>query len=219
MEKRVGFIGCYSHDVILMLAKVLGNAKRSVLVVDRNKHHTLESCVPVPEGLSPREGIISYDGVSFTSAETKQETEERYQVVFLDFGMSTHAESLKGCSDLILITDMLPHHLRQLELQEIPKDLVKACILRDVVGRSWTLEQSFREFMTAFPNRREFYLAPDFRDVKNRYVCEVSHEYRVSRASAEMREIIYTVAKMLCPEVAEKALRRRMRVQEGRCYS
>lgn len=218
MKKRVGFIGCYSHDVILLLAKVLGNAKKKVLVSDRNKNHTLEASVPVPEGLSPRTEVLSYDGIFFTSAKLKPETEELYQAVFLDFGMDVSTEEVKQCTDIILVTDMLPHHLLQLEKTEIPKDLVKVCILRDVVGAGWRTEQSFREFMARFPKRREFYLAPDFRDVRNRYACEVSHEYRVNRASAEMQEMIYTVAAMLCPEVSETEFRRRMRARERRCY-
>ncbi|MGN1084277.1 MAG: hypothetical protein ACI4QX_04700 [Lachnospiraceae bacterium] len=216
--KVIGFVGCYSHDVILMLAKVLSNMEKRVLLCDRNAQHTLGASVPIPGGISAREKVVAYDGIYFTQQSVNQEMLREYDILLIDFGMRNLCGAVESCTELFLVTDALLHHIRLLGKLELRKELVKRILIRDVVNGMQPKEKELQEFLKMFPNRQEFFLPPDRRDVKNRCVCETLHEYHVKNASPELQEFIYHTAGQLCPELSEKEFRRRLRRQERRRY-
>ncbi len=216
MRKRVGFIGCYSNDVILMLAKVLSCMGQKVLLWDRNRLRILGVSVPKPEGVYPVQARIEYDGILFT--EQEQCTEDECDIVLIDYGMDADRKSINGCEQFIVLTDMLLHHIRRLEKPDIPRSSVKACIVRDATERLCRGEKEISDFLELFPNGEVFFLPPDFKDVKNRYVCETAHEYSMKNASPEMQDIIYKVAVIVCPEYTERELRKTVRSRERRQY-
>ncbi len=214
--KVIGFVGCYSHDVILMLAKVLSSAEKEVLLCDRNLRHTLGASVPVPGGISVKEEIAAYDGLYFTQQKINEEMLREYDILLADFGMQEPFREAECCTEIFLVTDALLHHIRQLSGLELQTELVREVLIRDIPGGMYAKEKELREFLNKFPNRKERFLVPDKRDIENRCVCETLHEYHVKNASPELQEFIYQTAGRLCPEVAEKELRRRVRRQEGR---
>lgn len=216
MRKKVGFIGCYSNDVILMLAKVLSCMGQKVLLWDRNKLRTLGVSVPKPEGVYPAQTRIEYDGILFTEQEYC--TAEDCDIMLIDFGMEADRKEASGCTELILLTDMLLHHIRRLQRADIPRHSVKVCVIRDATEQFCKGEKEVTEFLNLFPNRREFFLAPDARDVKNRYVCETAHEYSIRKASPEMQETIYGIAELLCPEYTGKEIEKAVKKAERRAY-
>lgn len=218
METRIGFVGCYSHDVIMILAKVVSCMERKVLLRDLNQQHPLRASVPIPEDLCVTRACGEYDGVLFTEQPPGREKEERCEVELIDFGMSVRKEEARRCSELVLVTDMLPHHIRCLARVDLPAEAVKVCIIRDAIEGMCRKEKEVRDFLHRFPERKVFYLPPDFRDVKNRYVCETLHEYSIRRCSPEMQDVVYYMAGVLCPDSSEKEIRRRVRYQERRCY-
>lgn len=219
MQKKViGFVGCYSHDVILMLAKVLGSAEKKVLLCDRNTQHTLGASVPVPCGISAREAVIVYDGIYFTEQNIKEELLCDYDTVLEDFGMGGVCGNMEHCTEVFVVTDALLHHIRQLSRLKLQKELVRHILIRDMAGGMRLKEKELQEFLKEFPNRREFFVPPDKRDIENRCVCETLHEYYVKNASPELQECIYAAAADICPEIPEKEFRRRIRRQEGRRY-
>lgn len=218
MEKRIGFVGCYSHDVILMLTRALGCLGKRVLLRDCNKQHTLHASVPIPDGIQIERHILEYDGFLFTALETGGEENADYELELVDFGMEGIAEELERCTHLIVITDILPHHIRRLARIGIPTEKVRACVFRDSYDDVCKREQEMNAFFRCFPEENVFFLSPDTRDVRNRYVCETLHEYNIGKASGEMREIIIHLAGMVCPEHSEKEIRSCIKNRERRRY-
>lgn len=218
MKQKIGFIGCYSHDVILMLARALGCMGKRVLLRDCNDLHTLSVSVPIPEGLSAAKTVLEYDGFLFTEQDVDTELKVEYETELIDFGMDGSPERMAYCSEVIMTTDMLPHHIRRLQKLRIPNEKVVACIIRDATEIMCKGEQEVRDFMNLFPRRKDFFLAPDYRDVRNRYVCETLHEYNINKASPEMREMICGIVELLCPEYTDKEIRRNIKRRERRRY-
>ncbi|MBQ8846365.1 MAG: hypothetical protein IJ006_04405 [Lachnospiraceae bacterium] len=217
MGKRIGFVGCYSHDIILMLAKIWGCMEKKVLVRDCNKRHILRASVPIPDTISLETEEAEYDGVYFTELQPGKVT-DRYAFELIDFGMDADEKATKYCTDWVVITDMLLHHIRQLEECGFSRERTRVCIIRDAFEDICKKDPEVRQLLGAFPDRKEFLLPPNFRDVRNRYVCETSHEYNVSRASPEMQDMIYCIAGMFCTDCSEKDIRRRMKRSERRRY-
>lgn len=218
MKRKIGFIGCYSHDVILMLTKALGSMGKRVLLRDCNSQHTLQVSVPMPEGVNKGETLFEYDGFLFTERSDDCGIPEECEIEIIDFGMGGEKEAVTGCSDLIVISDMLLHHIRRLQTTIIPREVVRACIMRDAYETVCSREPEVQSFLSSFQNKNIFFLPSDFRDVKNRYVCESLHEYNISKASAEMREVMYRLVGIFCPGYSEKEIRRRIRAGERRQY-
>lgn len=218
MREVVGFVGCYSHDVILMLAKTIGCLGKKVLVRDRNKQRTLQASVPIPEGVCLTNALVEYDSFYFTGQTGNVVTEEAYDIEIVDFGMNVDAEELTECSCLILITDMLLHHIRRLTEIGIPKEKVKVCVIRDSFEDVCRKDPEMKVFLQSFPNQKEYFLPPDFKDIRNRYVCETLHEYNLNKASAEMKDMLYGLVEMFCHEYSGKEIRRNVRNRERRRY-
>ncbi len=217
MKQRIGFVGCYSHDIILMLTRALGYMGKKVLLRDRNEQHTLSVSVPIPEGMSAARTVLEYDGFLFTEQEVC-ENQEEFEIEMIDFGMEGAAKEIEHCSHLILTTDMLPHHVRRIRKIMIPREKVIACIIRDSVENLWKGEQEGRDFLRLFPNKIEYFLPPDYRDVRNRYVCETLHEYNINKASPEMQGVLYRLVGMICSDCTEKEIRRNIKHRERRRY-
>lgn len=215
----VGFVGCYSHDVILMLAKVAVAMERRVLLLDHNEKHILRVSVPVPAGVSVRENLVEYDGLFFSEQKLNAELLAAYDLILIDFGMQERKEKLADCTQLFLVTDMLPHHILQLRRLPIREEAVRRILVRDAVGHLKSGAPELWNFLQTFPNRRECVLLPDRRDIKNRYVCETVHEYQVKAASPELREFIYDTVREWCTELSEKEFWKRVRRQERRGYA
>lgn len=218
MERRVGFAGCYSHDVILLLAKVLTCMEKKVLLVDRNKRHTLRASIPVPEGLCTGKEKIEYDGLFYTEQESSKVEREKYDIELIDFGMEIKEDAAFQCTEIIVVTDMLLHHIHALSKEPIPKERVRACVIRDVMHGIYRKEAAMKAFLHSFPNRAEFFLPPDVRDMRNRYVCEMMQEYSLKRASPEMQEAVLQIAGALCPGYSEKEIHQRVKLRERRQY-
>ncbi len=218
MEKRIGFIGCYSHDLILMLTKVLGCLGKRVLLRDQNQRRTLRASIPIPEGVSVARTWIEYDGFFFTEREMGTDGIDGYDVELIDFGMEPETGKTEQCAVLVIVTDMLLHHIRRLASKELPCDRIRACIIRDSFEDMCKGEKELKLFLQRFPNRKEFFLSPDYRDVRNRYVCETMHEYSLGKASPEMKTVIYRLVEMFCDDVSEKEIRRRVKANERRWY-
>ena len=218
MERRIGFVGCYSHDVILMLAKVLGCMEKKVLIRDRNKLRTLQASVPIPEGICTANTEVEYDGFFFTELAPEYGKSGGYDIELIDFGMDVKKEDVKQCSELMVVTDMLLHHIRRLAEAELPEKAVSVCIIRDSFEDICKREAEVKSFLQTFPEKQEFFLPPDFRDVRNRYVCETLHEYNIRKASPEMKDMLYRIAERLCPGCSEREIRRNIRYRERRHY-
>lgn len=218
MKRRIGFIGCYSHDVILMLTRALGSMGKRVLLRDCNRNHTLHASVLLPAEADSKGAVLEYDGFWFTEGESGRETAEEFDFELIDFGMEGGKEGPEACEELILITDILLHHIRRLERAYIPKDKVKICVMRDSYEDVCKNEQEIKAFLQSFPDKRVFYLPADVRDVRNRYVCETLHEYNINKASYEMQDMIYRLAERLCPEYTGKEIRRYVKHRERRRY-
>lgn len=218
MIKRIGFIGCYSHDVILMLARALCCMGKTVLLRDSNLQHTLHASVPVPEEIRGKGGVLEYDGFLFTEQRIGTADSEECDIELVDFGMDGETDEFERCSELVVITDMLPHHVCRLEKVQVPKELVTICIVRDSFEAGYNKEQEIGCFLHSFSNKQIFYLPTDVRDIKNRYVCETLHEYNINKASSEMRDMIYRLVGMFCPEYSEKEIRRNIKQRERGHY-
>ena len=218
MERRVGFVGCYSHDVILLLAKVLSCMEKRVLLTDRSRRHTLRASIPVPEGMDAGKDKVEYDGIFYGEEESTPVERENFDVEMIDFGMEIGKEDAMGCTEVIVVTDMLSHHIRSLTNAEIPGERVRVCIIRDTIVSSGRKEKVIREFLQSFPNRIEFFLPPDVRDMKNRYVCETMYEYSMKRASPDMQDVILQIAAILNPGYSEKEIKQKIRAWERRRY-
>ena len=80
MNRKIGFVGCYSHDVILMLAIVLCYMKKKVLIRDRNRQQTLQASIPIPDGLCAAKTIVEYNGFFFTGQESDVEEKEKFDI-------------------------------------------------------------------------------------------------------------------------------------------
>ncbi len=220
MKKEiVGFVGCYSHDVILILAKVASAMKHRILLLDYNSKHTLGASIPIPAGISAREKIVEYDGFFFSEQELDAEMLADYDLILMDFGMYNLHEDLMFCTQIVLVTDMLLHHIRQLAGLSFGKELVKKVLVRDAVGGVKAEEPELQKLLCSFPNRQEFFIPPDRRDVKNRYVCETMHEYQVKNASPELREFVYDTVREWCFEGSGKAFRRKLWQKERGGYT
>ena len=94
MGKKVGFVGCYSHDIILMLAKGMRSLGKRVLITDRNVRQTLSASVPVPEGLSARKETVEYDGVFFSEQRNEEQEADAYDVELTDYGFLVSGENI-----------------------------------------------------------------------------------------------------------------------------
>ncbi len=220
MQREViGVVGCYSHDVILMLAKVLSNMGKKVILFDCNNRHTLGASIPVPAGMSAQKAVVEFDGIYYTEKEPERGLMAGYDVCFVDMGMGNQEIKQVSCNRIILITDMLLHHIRQLHKMKFEKQLVQYILIRDAVSILMMGEKEVREFLQGFPNRQEFFLPPDRRDVKNRCLCETMHEYNIKKASPEMREFVYRIAMELCGGLTEREFCRRLRRRERREYA
>jgi hypothetical protein len=215
VEKRIGFVGCYSHDIILMLAKGLSCIGKSVLIRDWNRQHTLQASIPFPESICTEQSVVEYDGFCFTEREPEEGLDD-YEFELVDFGMEVKEDVAGCCSEWILITDMLPHHIRRFAEIKIPQEAVSACIMRDAFEDSCNTDPEAIRFLRLFPNKTEYFLAPDFRDVQNRYVCETLHEYGISKASPEMRSMIFQMVGRFCPDCSEREIRRMVKQCERR---
>ena len=217
MGKRIGFVGCYSHDVILMLAKVFTCMGKKVLIRDCNKRHILRSAVPTPDGICLEHEETEYDGVFFTEQKIEDAT-DRYAFELIGFGLNTDQKAVQYCTDWVVITDMLLHHIRQLQESVFSRERTRVCVIRDAFEDICEKEPEVRRLSETLPNHRDYFLPPDFRDVRNRYVCETSHEYNVSRASPEMQDMIYSIVGMFCGDCGEREIRRQVKRSERRRY-
>lgn len=218
MKKKIGFVGCYSHDVILMFIRALGCMGKRVLLRDCNKQHTLHASIPMPEGICVANTVLEYDGFLFTAQDTDSTMTEDYTIEAVDFGMEGEREKFEECTEIIVITDMLLHHIRKLKDIPFSKEKVRICILRDSLEDICKREQEVNSFLQQFPNKTVFFLPPDLRDVKNRYVCETLHEYSITKASSEMQEVICRMVGMFYPEYQEREIRRSIKSRERRRY-
>ena len=218
MERRIGFVGCYSHDIILLLAKVLGYLGKNVVLMDRNKRHILRASLPVPEGFDFRKEKLEYDGFFYGEQMCTVSDLTRYDVELIDFGMEAETDDFIGDIEFVVVTDLLPHHMDRILKCNFRRDLVKVCVMRDVFHDFCRKEKSIKDFLQKFPNREEIFLPPDFRDTENRYVCEMMYEYSVKRASWEMQEVIFRLVGFCYSEYSEKMLRQKIREKERRRY-
>jgi len=218
-KEVVGFIGCYSHDVILMLAKVACAMERRVLLLDHNVRHTLGTSVPIPTGVSAREKVVEYDGFFFSEQDLDDRLLEDYDLILMDFGMHNLHKDLFFCTQLVLVTDMLMHHTRQLQRLSYNRELVKRVLIRDAVTNLKEAAPELQSFLKEFPNRKECILLPDRRDIKNRYVCETMHVYQVKQASPELREFVYDTVRDWCEDISEKEFWKKLKRQERRGYA
>lgn len=217
MERRIGFAGCYSHDIILMLAKVFCCMEKKVLIRDCNRHHILRASIPIPDSISTKTEEAEYDGLFFTEHMSEDIT-GNYEIELIDFGMEAGNGEEATCTDWIVVTDMLLHHIKRLEEAEVPKDKVRVCVVRDAFEEICRKEPAVRRYLDSVPDAAKFFISPDFRDVRNRYVCETTHVYSISRASPEMQDMIYEIAGMFCTAFSEKEIRRRVKRAERRQY-
>lgn len=215
-KEKIGFVGCYSHDVILLLAKVLAFAGKTVLLEDRNAVHTLAASIPVPEELSGETAVVEYDGIYFTQGESGCDI--AYDFCLTDFGWMGRDEETAGCTRLVLVTDMMRHHLKRLQKLPVSRENVRECIIRDAIGGTRQGEREVKTFLAVFPKRTEIYLQPDVRDIRNRFVCETVGEYSFRRASPEMQGAILSIACELCPEFTKKEIQHRIRQGERRQF-
>lgn len=217
VEKRIGFVGCYSHDIILLLAKVFECVEKKVLIRDFNKRHILRSSLPIPECIDPENEDAEYDGVFFTERKTVGSSDD-YEIELIDFGTETDDYTEQWCTDWIVITDMLPHHIRRFAEADIPKEKTRVCIVRDAFEEVCKKEPEIIQLLNSFCGAKSFFLPPDYRDVRNRYVCETSHEYSVNRASPELQDMIYRIADMFYEDLSEREIRRKVKRRERRRY-
>ena len=217
MEKRIGFIGCYSHDIILMLARVLACTEKKVLIRDCNKRHILRDSIPIPDAICREEAEVEYDGVFFTER-SATETTEWYDIELIDYGLEVNAGEKSECTDWVVVTDMVLHHIRRLEKIDFPRENVRACVVRDSYEDICKGEPEIRRFLNTVPGTKEFFLPPDIRDVRNRCVCETAYEYNVNRASPETQRMIYSIAELFCVNLTGKEIRRRIKRRERRRY-
>lgn len=215
--RRIGVIGCYSHDVILLLAKAVSCLGKRVYVTDRNEARVLSACRPVSEEWKS-EGYTEYRGIFFSNDACKEAPEEEEDIEFVDFGFFPTEEGCGACRELIVICDMHVHHIRRIREATFPRKKVKLCMLRDVIPGLLHSEKEIAVFLAELEAEKTFYLWPDDRDIKNRYVCELQHEYSLKNASADMREAIFEAVVFLFPEAEERELRRRIRQVERREY-
>ena len=215
--RTIGVIGCYSHDVILLLAKAVRCLGERVIVRDRNDARILSACIPLSEE-NNREGYTEYHGIYFSAGEGKTGTDDGTGVEFVDFGLSPRPQECGLCKELIVICDMHMHHMRWIRDAVFPRENVKLCILRDVVPGLLSREKTVTDFLTGLNAERQIYLLPDDRDIKNRYVCELQHAYSLKNASDGMREAIFETVCLLFPDTEEKELRRKLRQEERREY-
>jgi len=132
--------------------------------------------------------------------------------------MNTDKKAVQYCTDWVVITDMLLHHIRQLQESVFSRERTRVCVIRDAFEDICEKEPEVRRLSETLPDHRDFFLPPDFRDVRNRYVCETTHEYSVSRASPEMQDMIYSIAGMFCEDCVEREVRRRVKRSERRRY-
>lgn len=215
--RKVGVIGCYSHDVILLLAKAVRCLGERVVVTDRNEARVLSACIPFSEDWKA-EGYTEYNGVYFSSGPREEETDDEAGVEFVDFGFTPWLPECSQCQELIVICDMHIHHMHRIRDAAFPREKVRLCILRDVVPGLLNREKNVTEFLSGLAAEKQIYLWPDYKDIKNRYVCELQHEYSLKNASTGMREAIFEAICFLFPGTEERELRRRIRQEERREY-
>lgn len=215
--RRIGIIGCCSHDVILLLAKAVRCLGERVILTDRNEARVLSACVPLPEEWET-EPYTEYKGMFFSKEPQKKTWRNVPGVEFVDFGFGSQKAEWDLCEDLIVICDMHPHHMKKINDAQFPREKVRLCLLRDVIPELLNREKDVREFLDGLKAELRITLFPDHKDVKNRYVCELHHEYSLKNASAEMREAILQTVCLLFPGTEEKELRRRIRLEERREY-
>lgn len=215
--RKIGIIGCYSHDVILLLAKAVRCLGERVVLTDRNEAHVLSTCVPLTDDwkLKP---YTEYKGIFFSSDLQGEKTDNESGVEFIDFGFAPTDGECNLCRDLIVICDMHMHHIRRIQNAGFPREKVRVCMLRDVDQRLLNREKGVTDFLTSLAAEKQIYLLPDDRDIRNRYVCELQYEYSLKNASVGMREAVFEAVCFLFPETEEKELRRRIRQVERREY-
>lgn len=215
--RKIGVIGCYSHDVILLMAKAVRCLGKRVVVTDRNEERVLSACIPLSEGWES-EVYTEYNGILFSTAAWKKEAGEEPDVEFVDFGFIPQMSECSLCDELMIICDLHLHHMQQIQKAEFPREKVRLCILRDVITGLLNREKIVAEFLVGLAAEKRMYLLPDDRDIKNRYVCELQHEYSLKNASVEMRETIFEAVSFLFPDAVESTLRRKVRQEERREY-
>lgn len=217
-SKRVGFVGCYSHDLILLLAGALNDFGKSVLLVDRNVNHTLAASFPVPEGLSVTREVVEYDRFLYTAGKVEEKNRTETDVMLLDFGMATHWE-IAGCDSLFLISDVLPHHIHRLMELHIHPEKVCHVILREVFSKEILREKELAEFLSLYAAEAPMLLYPDERDLRARMVCETHSDFRLGKASEQVRETVYQMFHFLFPQVSQKEFWKTVKYKERRWYS
>lgn len=217
-SKKVGFVGCYSHDLILLLAGVLACFEKRVLLIDRNVNHTLAASFPVPEGLSVTREVVEYDRFLYTAGKAEEKTRPEADVVLWDFGMATHWE-IASCDLLFLVSDVLPHHIHRLTDLHIHSDKVCNVILREVFSKEILREKEIAEFLSQYERRMPILLYPDERDLRARMVCETRNDFRVENASEQVREAVFRMFHELFPQVSQKDFWKIVKRKERRWYS
>lgn len=215
--RKIGIIGCYSHDMILLLAKAVRCIGERVVVTDRNEAHVLSSCIPLT-GDWKSEPYTEYKGIFFSSDLQGEKTDNEEGVEFIDFGFTPTERECNLCRDLIVICDMHMHHMQRIQNAGFPRDKVRLCMLRDVDLGLLNCEKGVTDFLTALAAEKQIFLLPDDRDIRNRYVCELQYEYSLKNASFGMREAVFEAVCFLFPDTEEKELRRRIRRVERREY-
>ena len=215
--RRIGVIGCYSHDVILLLAKAVRYLGERVVVTDRNEARVLSACIPFAEE-GKTEEYTEYNGLYFSASVRKRDAEDEQGVEFVDFGFTPQESECSQCGELLVVCDMHWHHMQRIRDAVFPREKVRLCVLRDVVPELLSREKSVVDFLAGLAAEKQIHLLPDDRDVRNRYVCELQHEYSLRNASAGMREAIFEAVCVLFPDAEERELRRKIRQEERREY-
>lgn len=191
--KVFGFVGIDKYDIIMYLSSILVNLNKKVLLIDNSETAALTYCISIPESLNAKKEVVSYKNIDFIRNQTKENFEDRYDYILIDFGFKNHYQEIYECDNLVIVTDIQQHNMnRLLELKGYTNE---AHLVIKEVDRTENIMQVKNLFCQQNINIKNcYYLRYDSVDQSNNYTLQYGKSIKVKTLSFEYKYFLKELA-------------------------
>lgn len=205
----IGLLGSDKSEIIHYFSRVLKNLGKKVLLVDWSETKALHYSISYPMALSIEDAVIDYRGVFYTNKKEITKTEQNYDYIIADFGYELNHPEIKKCNELWIVTDPQIHHVKHLLSLELPKEMNRTLVIKDLVrgkiGKSYILNELKNLEVT---DKNTYVLYFDEDDYKTAVDCQYNQVIRFDKVGREILDFFEDILSDYSEKEVKKAFKR-----------